>query len=97
MIQGIGLSSNSLEDDGALEPLPPCFLSHLKLIEMIQFTGEEHQLKALKILLKNAKVLEKMVLYCIPDYNWVPGEKTEVLIQLSDHPRGSHFCKIVLC
>ncbi|PQQ09830.1 hypothetical protein Pyn_27697 [Prunus yedoensis var. nudiflora] len=58
-IEGIGLSSDRVEDDGLLEPLPPCFLSHLKMIEVGDFSGDQNELNALEILLKNAMVFRE--------------------------------------
>ncbi|TQD93381.1 hypothetical protein C1H46_021050 [Malus baccata] len=47
--EGIKPSSNNLEDDGVLEPLPPCFLSHLKTFKVNQFWGSSNELDALKV------------------------------------------------
>ncbi|XP_070662524.1 F-box/LRR-repeat protein At4g14096-like [Malus domestica] len=58
-LEGICQSSDRVEDDEVMEPLPPCFVSHLKTIEVGEFAGQQDEFGALKILVKNAMVLEK--------------------------------------
>ncbi|PRQ34515.1 putative F-box domain, FBD domain, leucine-rich repeat domain, L domain-containing protein [Rosa chinensis] len=94
--QEINLSSDDANNDGVLEPLPPCFLTSLKQIEVREFYGDENNLCAIKILLKNAMVLETMILTCM--HNFVGGseKKKDVNKQLSDLPKGSESCEVVL-
>ncbi|CAL8145286.1 unnamed protein product [Prunus armeniaca] len=95
-VEGIGLSSDRVEDDGVLEPLPPCFLSHLKMVEVGDFSGDENELNALEILLKNAMVLENMLLACTTEFQGGPEKKTEIAKQLSNLAKGPESCEVVL-
>ncbi|KAK9267356.1 hypothetical protein L1049_009781 [Liquidambar formosana] len=95
--EGVEVSSFCVkDDDGILDPVPSCFLSHLKRIEVYNFDGNEEQLYVIKILLKNATVLEKMVIT-----SWVhrsgSGMRKKVRKQLLSLPRGSASCSVVLC
>ncbi|XP_028124560.1 putative FBD-associated F-box protein At5g53635 [Camellia sinensis] len=69
---------------------PPCLLSHLKVIEVDDFEGLESDLLLVEYFLKNAKVLNKMV---IKNQNLV-SVKVEVLKRLLMFPRGSKTCEI---
>ncbi|XP_065638628.1 F-box/LRR-repeat protein At3g26922 [Quercus suber] len=60
--EGIGLSSDYERNDRILDPVPPCFLSQLNCIKVYDYEGDEEELSAVKILLKNAVVLDKMVI-----------------------------------
>lgn len=79
-----------------LEPLPPCFLSHLKMIEVGDFSGDQNELNALELLLKNAMVLENMLLACSTEFQGGPEKKTEIAKQLSDLAKGPESCEVVL-
>ncbi|KAB2601024.1 F-box/FBD/LRR-repeat protein [Pyrus ussuriensis x Pyrus communis] len=83
--------------EGVLEPLPPCFLSHLKRIEVGEFNGDQYnQLNAVRILLKNAKVLKKLDISW-PKYCTAGAEqKAEITKQVFDFPRASGSCEVVL-
>ncbi|XP_062014797.1 F-box protein At4g09920-like [Rosa rugosa] len=85
-LEGIEESSN-VAKDGVLEPLPPCFLSHLKEIEVYEFYGDEDHIHALKVLLKNAMVLEKMTITWGTDFEVGLERKSDVHKQLFDLPR----------
>ncbi|KAM4101868.1 hypothetical protein ACB094_05G178400 [Castanea mollissima] len=60
--EGTSLSSDYERNDRILDPVPPCFLSQLNCIK--DYEGDEEELSAVKILLKNAVVLDKMVITC---------------------------------
>ncbi|XP_059432427.1 F-box/LRR-repeat protein At4g14103-like [Corylus avellana] len=94
---GLTLSSNCEEDDRILEPAPPCFSSHLKWIKVYYYDGDKKKLSAIKILLKKAVVLEKIVLISslYPRKN-LDNQVKVVCKQLMELPRGSQNCKIVL-
>uniref|UniRef100_A0A7N2KQJ4 F-box domain-containing protein n=1 Tax=Quercus lobata TaxID=97700 RepID=A0A7N2KQJ4_QUELO len=62
--EGISLSSDYERNDRILDPVPPCFLSQLNCIEVYDYEGDEKELSAVKILLKNAVVLEELVISC---------------------------------
>ncbi|PRQ34513.1 putative F-box domain, FBD domain, leucine-rich repeat domain, L domain-containing protein [Rosa chinensis] len=94
--EGISLSSEYAKDDGILEPWPPCFLSSLQVIEVNTFYGDLEEIHALEVLLKNAKVLEKMSITCSNNFQGAQEKKRDVNKQLSDVPKGSESCEIVL-
>ncbi|KAI3859142.1 hypothetical protein MKX03_017848, partial [Papaver bracteatum] len=50
------------EDDGELGLSLPCLMFHLKHVEITEVKGYEDELKFLEFLMKNAVVLEKIVL-----------------------------------
>uniref|UniRef100_A0A5B6Z188 F-box domain-containing protein n=1 Tax=Davidia involucrata TaxID=16924 RepID=A0A5B6Z188_DAVIN len=52
--EGIFLSGYDENDSQIFNPVPSCFLSHLKSIEVQEFFGTEEELNLVKILLKNA-------------------------------------------
>ncbi|KAE8077490.1 hypothetical protein FH972_016050 [Carpinus fangiana] len=83
-------------DDWTLDIVPPCFLSHLKLIKVPNYGDYEVELFAVKFLLKNAVVLEELII-TVEDY-YVGNLEKEVKIYkaLLELPRGSPNCKIIL-
>ncbi|KAJ6885549.1 hypothetical protein NC651_026245 [Populus alba x Populus x berolinensis] len=58
------LPTNCADDDWILEPVPPCFQSCLKCIEISDFVGLTNELDAVAFLLKNAIALDDMVITC---------------------------------
>jgi hypothetical protein len=83
--------------DWTLDPVPACFLTHLKSIEITMFTGSVTALYAAKILLKSATVLEKMVIGFDPwKFRGRDGLKSqhEIRQRLLSFPRGSMSCVI---
>ncbi|KAF3956375.1 hypothetical protein CMV_018489 [Castanea mollissima] len=85
--------------DWTLDPVPGCFLTHLKTIEISMFNGSEIELLAVKILLKSATVLEKMVISFNPwEFEDTDGLKKqqEVQEQILSFPRGSSSCLIAI-
>ncbi|XP_059436993.1 F-box/FBD/LRR-repeat protein At5g56420-like [Corylus avellana] len=95
-ISGITLSSDHEKDDWILEPMPPCFLSHLKRIEVGSYDGDEEELYALKILLKNAAVLDEIIITCSEHFAGNLEKLENFYKQLIEFPRGPRNCKIVL-
>jgi hypothetical protein len=75
--------------------VPPCFLYHLKWIEVYDYEGDREELSALKILLKNAVVLNEIVIFC-SEHLRGNLEKQELYKQVIEIPKGSQNCKIVL-
>ncbi|XP_059435467.1 F-box/LRR-repeat protein 13-like isoform X1 [Corylus avellana] len=92
--EGISLSLNRKEDDMILDPVPLCFLSHLKCINIGSYFGHEKELLAVKILLKNAVVLDKINITCPASYDKNFDRQVKVLTQLLELPRRSQNCKI---
>jgi len=85
--------------DWTLDPVPGCFLTHLKTIEISMFNGSEIELLAVKILLKSATILEKMVISFNPwEFEDADGLKKqqEVQEQILSFPRGSSSCLIAI-
>ncbi|KAM1456086.1 hypothetical protein TB2_005051 [Malus domestica] len=96
-VEGFGLSPEWVEDEGVLEPLPPCFLSHLKGIEVAEFNGDQYnELNAVRILLKNAKVLKKLDISWSEYFTARAEQKAEITKQVFDFPRASGSCEVVL-
>ncbi|KAK9267518.1 hypothetical protein L1049_009946 [Liquidambar formosana] len=87
--EGIGISTSFGKGDWILDPVPPCFLSHLTSIEVHKFYGNEQQLCVIKILLKNARVLDRMVLSCYGDFPGGLENQKKVHEQLIILPRAS--------
>ncbi|PRQ34519.1 putative F-box domain, FBD domain, leucine-rich repeat domain, L domain-containing protein [Rosa chinensis] len=94
--EGISLSSGDANDDGVLDPLPPCFLTSLKEIKVYAFYGDEDEIYAVESLLKTAMVLEKVIVTFAKSLEGGPEEINDVGRQLSDFPKGSEICEIVL-
>jgi hypothetical protein len=76
--------------------MPPCFLSHLKRIEVASYDGDMDELYALKILLKNAAVLDEIIITCSEHFVGNLEKQENFYKQLIEFPRGSQNCKIVL-
>uniref|UniRef100_A0A7N2KQ99 FBD domain-containing protein n=1 Tax=Quercus lobata TaxID=97700 RepID=A0A7N2KQ99_QUELO len=60
--EGVSLSTDCEKVDSILDPVPPCFLSQLKCIKVGYYNGDEKELSAVKILLKNAVALDRIVI-----------------------------------
>nr|XP_023899009.1 F-box/FBD/LRR-repeat protein At5g56420-like isoform X1 [Quercus suber]XP_023899010.1 F-box/FBD/LRR-repeat protein At5g56420-like isoform X1 [Quercus suber]XP_023899011.1 F-box/FBD/LRR-repeat protein At5g56420-like isoform X1 [Quercus suber] len=93
--EGIGLSSDYERNDRILDPVPPCFLSQLNCIKVYDYEGDEEELSAVKILLKNAVVLDKMVISCSHRSVKDLEKLKKVHEQLLKLPRGSKHCELV--
>jgi hypothetical protein len=79
-----------------LDPLPPCFLSHLKWIKVYDYGGHREELSAMKILLKNAFVLDEIVIFCSQPLSGNLEKQENLYKQLIEIPKGSQNCKIIL-
>ena len=90
-----GIYSNCENDDGILDPVPPCFLSHLKCVKVCNYIGSGKQPSAMKILLKNAVVLDKMVLSYSNRFAQDFLKRRKATEQLLEFPRGSKNCEFV--
>ncbi|KAF3956376.1 hypothetical protein CMV_018490 [Castanea mollissima] len=85
--------------DWTLDPVPGCFLTHLKTIEISMFCGSEIELHAVRILLKSAAVLEKIVISFNPwELKDADGLKKqqEAQEQILSFPRASLSCLIAI-
>lgn len=71
--------------------VPNCLVSHLKEVEIKQFSGEEFELEAIEYVLKNATVLKKLAIDC---NNYL--EKNLVCKKLESFPCGSRDCQLSL-
>lgn len=75
-------------------------LLHLKKIVVYEFYGDDHHIYALKVLLKKAMVLEKMIIIWGTDshtetFEVGPERKRDVYKQLLDLPRVSESGEVV--
>lgn len=59
-------------DDWETEVSLPCMMHHLKFVKLIPVQGRINELKFLELLLRNAAVLERVILCC----EWGPGKTT---------------------
>ncbi|XP_050288640.1 F-box/FBD/LRR-repeat protein At5g56420-like [Quercus robur] len=91
----INLSSDDERNDRILDPVPPCFLSQLNCIKVYDYTGDKEELSAVKILLKNAVFLDKMVITCSHHFAKDLENLKKVHEQLLKLPRGSKHCELV--
>ncbi|PRQ34516.1 putative F-box domain, FBD domain, leucine-rich repeat domain, L domain-containing protein [Rosa chinensis] len=93
--EGVRLCSDDAKDDGMLDiPLPPCFSTSLKEIAVTEFCGNQNELRALRILLKNAIVLENMFVSYRGTLEGNTEKKRDLNKQISDLPKGSQSCEI---
>ncbi|OMO51963.1 hypothetical protein COLO4_37447 [Corchorus olitorius] len=89
----ISLSTHDEEqDDWKLEPVPPCFISHLKTIDMWTFLGSEDEMHVVKVLLRTATALEKMRF----SFFSLIKNQGELYEQIKKFPRASLNCGISL-
>nr|XP_023899019.1 putative FBD-associated F-box protein At3g50710 [Quercus suber]XP_023899020.1 putative FBD-associated F-box protein At3g50710 [Quercus suber] len=93
--EGISLYSDYERNDRILDPVPPCFLSQLNCIKVYGYEGDEEQLSFVKILLKTAVVLDKIVITCSHDFAKDLENHKKVHEQLLKLPRGSKHCELV--
>ena len=89
------LSSDCEKDDSILDPVPPCLLSQLNCIRVCFYHGDEKELSAIKILLKNALVMNKIVIYCSKHLAGDLEKREKVFEQLLKLPRWSKNCEFV--
>ena len=80
-----------------MDPVPPCFLSHLKWIGVDSLQVNQELLSALTIFLNKAVVLENIVIFLLG--NDLVGNlerQDKACEQLMELPTGPQNCKIVL-
>ncbi|XP_057981546.1 putative F-box/FBD/LRR-repeat protein At5g22670 [Malania oleifera] len=76
-----------------LDPVPACFSSHLKTIEISYICGSEHDLYVIKLLLESATVLEKFVVLLNPwELDMDFKKPQEIREQILLFPRASRKC-----
>ncbi|XVF27834.1 hypothetical protein REPUB_Repub14bG0143300 [Reevesia pubescens] len=86
-ITGMELSAYHEKDDWTIDPVPPCFLTHLKTIKFRFFNASDEELHLVTTLLRTARVLEKLYLPT------KMGKKIpDLLLTL---PKGSVNCDVV--
>lgn len=69
-----------------------CLLSHVKVIVIGEFEGEENEMKLIKYLLKNGEVLNAMIIG--GEQFQRSGSKEEVYEQILLFERGSKTCQV---
>ena len=83
--------------DWVLDPVPSCFVTHLKTIQIHPFSGGEYEMHAVKILLECALVLERIVIVCdescFESHGGLKKHK-EIYEQILLFPRGSMSCEV---
>ncbi|OMO57731.1 hypothetical protein COLO4_35136 [Corchorus olitorius] len=57
---GVSLSTYKENNDWTLDPVPSCFLTHLKTVTIRIFSASDEVLHVVKVLLRTAKSLEKL-------------------------------------
>lgn len=83
------------EEDWNLNPVPNCFLSCLKSVNLHNFHGNYEEMCMLKYLLKNALVLEWLNIFCSKSPSGDLKKQKEVVDQLDMVPRASTSCVIM--
>ncbi|KAK6134285.1 hypothetical protein DH2020_031975 [Rehmannia glutinosa] len=73
--------------------VPTCLLSHLRTVRIDYFECTKHELKLVKYLLKNAKVLKRMEIYS-PTHGFGFEAKFNTLQKISLFQRGSEACEL---
>jgi hypothetical protein len=68
--------------------VPQCLSLHLKTCEFFYFLGQQGELMLTRYILKNARVLQTMIIYCYR------GFKLET--ELSLWPRASPTCELII-
>ncbi|KAF7847873.1 hypothetical protein BT93_L2493 [Corymbia citriodora subsp. variegata] len=90
--QGVAVASKN--DDWISYPLPPCFTSSLKEIVICYFQGSNWELLAVRIFLRTAAVLEKLLIYCLNGHLWC--YQGNLMEHLNELPRASNQSIIFL-
>ncbi|MED6173871.1 hypothetical protein PIB30_063724 [Stylosanthes scabra] len=96
-----GLSLAKDDENCIFDPLPLCFSTTLKTIEINGITGKKDELCAIKILLQAASVLDKLCIQCywhsfdLDDNDIGLKMSKELYKQILKYPKRSMDCKIV--
>ncbi|KAL7249978.1 hypothetical protein ACSBR1_012063 [Camellia fascicularis] len=103
-VETLTISNNTLgfepnasfdEVDLTLERVPSCFTSCLKTISITVFEGTPAEFHMLRFLLKNATILEEMLIYCSGN-SPADTNPEELSYHIQMLPRGSENCVIKL-
>ncbi|KAF8031672.1 hypothetical protein BT93_D0783 [Corymbia citriodora subsp. variegata] len=94
ILNSYGVVVASKNDDWISDTLPPCFTSSLKEIVICCFQGSNSELLALRIFLRTAAVLEKLLIYCLNGHLWC--YQGNMMEHLNELPRASNQCIILL-
>ncbi|XP_048133963.1 F-box/FBD/LRR-repeat protein At5g56420-like [Rhodamnia argentea] len=87
-----GICVRSGTVDSNFGPVPQCLQSSLKVIKICNFVADDRALKAIRILLKMAGVLEKLFIHPLRTKQ-LPGNLLQLLNEL---PRTSDQCEFLL-
>ncbi|KAI3936425.1 hypothetical protein MKW92_010819 [Papaver armeniacum] len=83
------------EDNGwKLTTVPKCLLSHLRVLEFRQFSGDQRELGAVKLFSENARVLRKLIISPSSALSRDLSSKLQVKEQLQMLSRASPNCKL---
>ncbi|XP_027366393.1 F-box/LRR-repeat protein At3g26922-like isoform X2 [Abrus precatorius] len=96
---GVSLPKNCANNNHIMDPLPVCFKTNLKTIKIYCFSGSDDELNAIKFLLQEASVLDKIYIYCSSFEFDSPAESKrlkKLYKQIVRFPRESMDCKIIL-
>lgn len=75
--------------------MPPCLVTHLKVIEIVGFQGFKEELKLLTYFLKNGEVLEKLkIVVGCDDLDYAKELEVVTKQRLLRLRRGSKICQI---
>lgn len=81
-----------------MNPVPSCFVTNLKTIEIFGFGGDEKEMHAVKILLGSASALERIVIICDEFYfefhEDLKKKQKEIFEQILLFPRVSRSCTV---
>jgi hypothetical protein len=83
-------------DREILNPLPSCFLSHLKRIKVGDYNGNEKELSVVKIFLKSAIILDELVISWSEKFAGELEKQENHYKQLIELPKGSQNCNVIL-
>ncbi|KAI3831855.1 hypothetical protein MKX03_022227 [Papaver bracteatum] len=72
--------------------VPQCMLLHLKSVKLCGFNGCSENINAVKTILKNARVLRRLIIKFRSNIS--TGEQIKVMKKLLKFPRGSPRCEI---
>jgi hypothetical protein len=79
-----------------LDPVPPCFLTHLKTIKIVDFLGTGEEVLVVRSLLRNTAVLEKLVIFWSEEFSGQGDFQKQKAVNddLLALPKGSQNCVI---
>lgn len=90
----IGLTPDDEENGRLLNPISPCFMSHLKQIKIDDFVPSFEKIHVVKQLLKHTMVLETLAI-CSPGNPAEPAMEKVFHERLVTLPLGSGCCQII--